>query len=121
MASRELYEELLRASPGNATYRHELALTYKNICKYIVTSGRALEALESTRRANDLEAALVRDFPDVADYRRELALTFNNLGVINMYLGPSEEQVDAFRKAIDAWTAHPAPNRAGRISAAAWP
>ncbi len=102
--ARDLYEELLRTAPDDPGYRHGLAQTYKEIGKYLVSSGSSAEALIATRRANELEASLVRDYAEAPDYRRELALTFNNLGVINMYLGHTQDELDAYRRAIEAWT-----------------
>jgi serine/threonine protein kinase/tetratricopeptide (TPR) repeat protein len=90
------YERLVRADPGNAGHRSDLALCHSALGLLLDGLERDDEAMAEIRRALDLRATLVRDFPGNAQFRADLARSHRHVGDL-------QRQVGDFPPALEHW------------------
>ena len=101
--SRDLYQALAAADPGDAPARGEPARTYRGLGRAEMEAGRPAVALDAFQQAVDLGEELVRGNPDVPKFQRDLAWSYNNLGAVQNLSGRAAAARPSLRKSIDTW------------------
>jgi tetratricopeptide (TPR) repeat protein/tRNA A-37 threonylcarbamoyl transferase component Bud32 len=110
--ARVLQEKLDQGCPPGAKAsrpQSDLAKTYIAIAHRQDSRGMFRAALESHRKASDLQARLVRDNPAAFSYQDELGWSYHNIGVLLARIGHLPPALDSsgkanaiFRKLADA-------------------
>jgi tetratricopeptide (TPR) repeat protein/tRNA A-37 threonylcarbamoyl transferase component Bud32 len=95
-ASMGIYEELRRATPGEARYSSELAGTYLNLAVVQLRLDEDGAAECSLAQARKLLLAL----PRKDAHRRDLALCWNNVGILAQQRRDSRAALQAYQEAL---------------------
>ncbi len=78
----EFYRSLVRETPDDDGFRHELAQHYGNLANHDLTKLRDRpQARDAYRKALDLQIDLMRRNPQILDFKANLAMTYNNLAM----------------------------------------
>jgi len=84
-------ESLVRAAPGNPSYRSNLATALYNFANLQMANHDGTKFWQNYERARDLWEGLVREFPSATSYSALLATAYGNLGVLHRMAGQLEE------------------------------
>jgi eukaryotic-like serine/threonine-protein kinase len=89
-------ESLVRTSPGNPTYRANLATALYNFANLQMASRDGTNFWQNYERSRDLLEGLVHEFPSAATYSALLATTYGNLGALHVWAGRLEDARASF-------------------------
>jgi tetratricopeptide (TPR) repeat protein len=96
----ELLAALVALEPGNATWRHDLAVSWSRIGDVKWYRGDLAGALAAYQRDFELSEALAREEPGNADRQRDLAVAWNNLGDTKEAEGDAAGALAAFQSSL---------------------
>ena len=100
LAAPKLFDELLKASPGNPDYRRNLAATWNDLAILRQKRGKPQEAEDAFYQAIQLKTALAQQFDGEADWQRELASSYDARGNLYQSLKRPDDAEKDYREAL---------------------
>jgi serine/threonine protein kinase len=101
----EVHRALAGEFPGDARYRHAVAIDEQNLGNFLISikarPGAKEEAEQRLHRARETLAELAAEYPNSPNFRSHLASTWVSLGDLIHSTGRSRETEEAYRKAIE--------------------
>jgi eukaryotic-like serine/threonine-protein kinase len=92
---------LWKGRPGDGERElQQLARSHRNLGRLYRALGRSKDAIDSYRKAEDIEQSLVARHPGQAEYRYDLARTCENIGVLLREDGRPQEALDPLRECL---------------------
>ncbi len=97
-AAISVLESLVRSSPGNPTYRCNLASALYNLANFQLEQPEGTNYWQNFERARDLCEGLVHEFPSATSYSSLLASTHGNMGALHTFAGRLEDARASFAR-----------------------
>ena len=105
LASRKIYEKVVRENPDLKSYRSYLATLDQELARVLTRLGRTEEALRHYRRALEVQEAEVKANPDSDGSRKALGYSYFELGGLHQAAGRKAEASASSLKALTLFEA----------------
>jgi tetratricopeptide (TPR) repeat protein len=90
----------LASEPSNEKYRLAVAFVYQKSSEVMLWRGDAVGALETSRKALELDTKLSGAYPMNTHYRQEVGIDFEKVGNTLEYLGDSNGALESYRQEL---------------------